>query len=51
MLAAVKQNGSALAHASTELQADRDVVLEAVKQSGAALAYASKELQAGRAPA
>jgi len=43
---AVKQNGSALAYGSEELQADSDIVREAVKQSGFAFKYASKELQA-----
>ena len=49
VLAAVKQAGLALQHASAELQGDREVVLEAVKQNGWALDYASQELRGDRA--
>ena len=48
VLAAVQQDhvhfGRALADASAELQADREVVLAAVQRFGAALKYASAEL-------
>ena len=47
-LAAVKADGMALKYASTELQADREVVLAAVQQRGLALEYASPELRADR---
>jgi hypothetical protein len=47
-LAAVAQDGSALAHASTEWQGDRTVVLVAVAQDGSALAHASEEWQNDR---
>ena len=43
MIAAVKQDGKALQHASAELRNDREVVLAAVKQYGMALCYASEE--------
>ena len=45
MLAAVKQDGFKLRCATTELRADKDVVLAAVKQKEWALEYASKELR------
>ena len=48
MLAAVTQNGRTLQFASTELRADRAVVLAAVTQNGLALVYASKKLRADR---
>ena len=48
VLAAVKQSGWALEHASDELKADRDLVLAAVEQDGKALEYASDELKADR---
>ena len=48
VLAAVRQDGWALEHASEELRADRDVVLAAVQQEGDALEYASDELAADR---
>ena len=45
VLAAVKQNGRALAYASEELKADRKVVLAAVKQGGWALQFASEDMR------
>ena len=48
MLAAVKQNGWVLRHASAELRADRELVLAAVGQQGAVLEFASPELRADR---
>lgn len=42
----VAQNGLALQHASTELQANREVVIAAAVQNWDALQYASTELQA-----
>jgi hypothetical protein len=45
VLAAVKQNGSALAYASKELKANRKVVLAAVKQGGWALKWASEDMR------
>ena len=45
VLAAVKQNGHALAHASPELKNNPEIVLAAVKQEGYALGYASPELR------
>nr|NGY94864.1 hypothetical protein [Neochlamydia sp. AcF84] len=45
VLAAVRQNGLALDHASPELQNDREVVLIAVQQNASAVQYASQELQ------
>ena len=48
VLAAVRQNGSALEHAAAELKADRNFMLPAVQQSGSALRYAVAELQADR---
>ena len=42
---AVKQNVYALWHASEELKADREVVMEAVMEYGRALLYASAALQ------
>ena len=47
-LVAVKADGTALKHASPELQADRELVLAAVRQDGWALKHASKELRADR---
>jgi hypothetical protein len=44
----VAHNGLALAYASDELRADRDVVLAAVAHNGIALSYASDELRADR---
>ncbi|SVD05124.1 uncharacterized protein METZ01_LOCUS357978, partial [marine metagenome] len=44
-LAAVKNEGAALEHASDELKADREVVMAAVKNKGGALEYASDELK------
>jgi len=46
MLAAVAQDGRALQAASTELRADRDLVLAAVAPSVYALHFAPAELQA-----
>ena len=48
-LAAVKQCGHALGHASQELQNNKGVVLAAVKKNGRALKHASKELQGSKA--
>ena len=48
MLAAAKQNGSALQFAAEELKKDREVVLAAVQQNGNALQYAAEELQKDR---
>ena len=45
VLAAVKQDSSALIHASEEMRADGDIVLAAVKQSGWTLKFASYELR------
>jgi len=45
-MAAVKNDGDALEHASDELKADREVVYAAVKNHGEALEYASDELKA-----
>ena len=45
MLAAVKQNGLALGHASPELKITAEVVLAAVKQNGHALGHAPPELR------
>ena len=45
-LAAVKNDGWALEHASDELKADKEVVMAAVKNQGTALQYASDELKA-----
>ena len=45
MLAAVKQDGSALEYAAKSLKADREVVLAAVKQDKNALDHASEALQ------
>ena len=47
-MAAVKQNGDALQHASKELREDRDIVMAAVKKNGRALEYASDELKGDR---
>ena len=44
MLAAVQQRGWVLYYASSEMKADRKVVLAAVQQDGMALDYASPEL-------
>lgn len=47
--AAVEQSfGSALQHASEDLQADREFVLEAVKHSGRAVQHASEALKSDR---
>ena len=46
ILATVKTNGIALAHASEEIQNDREVVSEAVKQDWEAWNYASEKLRA-----
>ena len=48
VLAAVKQDGSALKYAAEVLQADREIVLAAVKQHGSVLEYAAAGLQADR---
>ena len=48
MLAAVKQDGNALKHASLALQADKQVVLAAVAQDCDALQHASEALKADR---
>ncbi len=45
VLAAVKQNGSALQYASKELRHVPEIVMAAVKQNGCALQYASEELR------
>jgi hypothetical protein len=45
-LAAVKNDGWALEHASDELKADKEVVMAAVKNNGYALQFASDELKA-----
>ena len=47
-IAAVKNDGDALQHASDELKADKEVVMVAVKNSGDALYYASDELKADK---
>ncbi len=45
VMVAIKRNGFALAHASKELKADREVILVAINSSrGHALRYASDEL-------
>merc|ERR1711935_705615 len=44
-LAAVEQNGLALACAARELQEDRTIVLAAVRQNGHALMYAATKLR------
>ena len=44
-LAAVKNDGGALEHASDELKADKEVVMAAVKNDGDALEFASDELK------
>ena len=48
VLAAVKQNGWALEHASPALRKDPEVVLAAVSDSGRALEYASNKLRNNR---
>jgi hypothetical protein len=48
VLAAVKQDGSALKHASKALKSNREVVLAAVKQRGYALKYAPDALKSDR---
>ena len=48
VLAAVKEKGAALQHASTDLRADREVVRAAVAKSGCALECASEGLRADR---
>ncbi len=46
VMVAIKRNGFALAHASKELKADKEVVLVAINSSrGHALKYASDELK------
>ena len=45
VLAAVRDYGLSLKHASPELQADRQVVMAAVKNNGMAIDHASPELQ------
>ena len=49
VLAAVKDYGLSLKHASPELQADRQVVMAAVKNNGMAVDYASPALKADKA--
>ena len=44
VLAAVRQNGTALQFASEELRKDKEIALEAVKQDDSALKYISNEL-------
>lgn len=48
ILAAVEQNGEALAHVPEACKADKEIVLAAVCESGFALGYASPELRADR---
>ena len=48
VLAAVKQDGSALQHASEQMCADLEVVLAAVVQNGSALQWASGDMQCDR---
>jgi len=48
VLAAVKNTGYALQHASEELKAVKDVVMAAVKKDGGALEYASEDLKADK---
>jgi hypothetical protein len=48
VLAAVGQDGSALAYASQELRNDREVVLAAVRQDGRARVFASDVLRNDR---
>lgn len=48
VLAAVKQNGLSLEHASKELRADKEVILAAAKEDGRALEYASEEPRADK---
>ena len=49
VLAAVKDYGLSLKHASPALQADRQVVKAAVKNNGMAIDYASPELKKDKA--
>ena len=49
VLAAVKQRGLALQHASKEMRKDKKVVATALKQNDAALQFAAPELQANSA--
>ena len=48
VLTSVGQDGNALEHAASELQADREIVLAAVGQNWRALQYAAPELKADR---
>ncbi|CAK9101111.1 unnamed protein product [Durusdinium trenchii] len=48
VLAAVQQDGAALAFASEELREEKEVVLQAVHQTGSALAFAAPALKADR---
>ena len=47
-MAAVKNDGNALGHASDELKADKEWIIAAVKNDGYALDYASDELKADK---
>ena len=49
VLAAVKDYGLSLKHASPALQADKDVVMAAVKNNGMAIDHASPELKKNKA--
>lgn len=49
VLAAVKQRGLALQHASEEMRKDKKVVATALKQNDAALQFAAPELLANPA--
>ena len=44
-MAAVQQDGQALAYASEEMRGDKDVVLAALKQDGYALRYVSYKVR------
>ena len=48
VLAAVKQRGFALKHASQQLKGDREVVLAAAKQDGDVLKCVSEQLRGNR---
>jgi len=48
VMAAVKENGKALRHASEELQADKKIIMQALKKDGRALLFASKSLKADK---
>jgi hypothetical protein len=48
VLAAVRQDGQALKHASEVLKADKEVVMAAVQQQGQALAHATEALKADK---